>query len=175
MITAAGLDPGLTALGYADTLGNLTTIKPKSRGGDRLVDIENALARLILPARPDFVLIEGYAFGSKQQAHQLGEAGGIIRGLLTRKRIPYDVVPPATLKKFLTGNGNANKERMIAECILRMTHVEDDHQADALALHWLANEALGNETPMHGLRTGIVNELRERLPRQLWPSITGKV
>ena len=48
--------------------------------------------------------------------------------------IPYEGVPVGTIKNFITGKGNANKERVIAAVRALGHNPEDDNEADALAL-----------------------------------------
>jgi len=59
--------------------------------------------------------------------------------------IPYEGIPVATIKKHVTGKGNAPKEAVI-EAVRALGHDPVDHnEADALALlHWaLANRVAG--------------------------------
>lgn len=49
---------------------------------------------------------------------------------------------PSTLKKFFTGNWKATKAQMIAESFKRGHPVDDDHQADAVALFYLGQKEL---------------------------------
>ena len=57
------------------------------------------------------IFIEGYSFGSKGRAiFQIAENGGILKYRLTGQE--YHIIPPANVKKFATGKGNADKEKM---------------------------------------------------------------
>ncbi len=48
--------------------------------------------------------------------------------------IPYEGVPVATIKKFISGKGNASKDEVIA-CVGALGHnPADDNEADAIAL-----------------------------------------
>ena len=48
--------------------------------------------------------------------------------------IPYSGVPVGTIKKFLTGQGNANKRAMIDAARQRGFSPADDNEADAIAI-----------------------------------------
>ncbi len=48
--------------------------------------------------------------------------------------IPYQGVPVGTIKRFITGKGNADKDAVIAAVKARSHTPEDDNEADALAL-----------------------------------------
>ena len=57
------------------------------------------------------IFIEGYSFGSKGQAvFQIAENGGILKYRL--KGYDYKILVPSVIKKFATGKGNADKQKM---------------------------------------------------------------
>ena len=59
------------------------------------------------------IFMEGYSFGSKGRAlFQIAENGGILKYRLQKKYGQIEVIPPANIKKFATGKGNADKEKM---------------------------------------------------------------
>lgn len=58
------------------------------------------------------VNIEGYSMGSKGQVFHIGEATGLLKHFLWRAGISHNELPPKTVKKFSTGNGNADKHDM---------------------------------------------------------------
>ncbi|MBX6376491.1 MAG: hypothetical protein IRZ13_19980 [Acetobacteraceae bacterium] len=57
--------------------------------------------------------------------------------------IPYQGVPVATIKRFATGKGNADKAAMIAAVRARGFAPADDNEADAIALLLWATEQRG--------------------------------
>lgn len=61
----------------------------------------------------DRVFIEGYAFGAVGRVFQIAENAGLLKYLVSRVHgIPYQSFAPTVIKKFATGKGNANKEKM---------------------------------------------------------------
>ena len=66
--------------------------------------------------------------------------GGLMASLTSwgeLRGIPYAGVPVGTIKHHATGNGNANKDAMIAAARARGFSPADDNEADAIAiLHW---------------------------------------
>lgn len=54
--------------------------------------------------------------------------------------IPYEGVPVGTIKRFVTGKGNASKDQVIAAVQALGHKPEDDNEADALALLHFAIE-----------------------------------
>lgn len=61
---------------------------------------------------PMKVTIEGYSMGSKGKVFHIAENTGILKYKLWQKNIPYDTPAPTTIKKFATGKGNADKQKM---------------------------------------------------------------
>lgn len=149
-----GLDPSYTGFGvvaldprdehYAAWLG----VSPY-KGVQRLVAIGAWLEQLLgqLDAQHEVVQValEGYAHGSKFGREQAGELGAVIKTTLVRhygvnSRCAYPtIVPPSTLKKYVTGKGTVEKNQMLLK-VFQSWGVEfnDDNLADAYALARLA-------------------------------------
>jgi Holliday junction resolvasome RuvABC endonuclease subunit len=49
-------------------------------------------------------------------------------------KIPYQGIPVTTIKKFISGRGNASKEEVINKITSRGYLPQDDNEADAIAL-----------------------------------------
>jgi Holliday junction resolvasome RuvABC endonuclease subunit len=140
-----GLDLSLTASGVALEHDETVTLTSKQKGVDRLRELRAAILCLcgdpMYLSHPhhdpaDLVVIEGYSFSSRNShAHGLGELGGVIRLALADARIPYVDVPPASLKKYATGKGNASKGDVLVAAVKRLAYDgSSDNEADAL---WL--------------------------------------
>lgn len=138
------LDPSLTGFGWARSvpgsdLGELSgpawesgVFVPKGRGVRRL---QAALDQVVeITDGAEVVLIEGYAFSSRQShAHGLGELGGVVRLGLFQRSIPFVEIPPACVKKLATGRGNAKKEAVLVEAVKRLGYGgADNNVSDAL-------------------------------------------
>lgn len=68
-------------------------------------------------------------------AGKTGMAQGVVRLALHAAHVPYVSVPPATLKKYATGSGNAGKADMRMALYQRAgLDLRDDNQVDA---YWL--------------------------------------
>ena len=73
-------------------------------------------------------------------AHAYGGFLAQLTAWCENKGIPYEGVPVGTIKHFITGKGNANKEKVVAAVKALGHSPEDDNEADALALlHWAIN------------------------------------
>lgn len=118
-LVVVGLDLSLTCSGWARAAGasiEFGTLKPgaKRSGPERLAWVCDRVSELVgepSPAHAPVVVLEGYSFGSQGRAtFSIGELGGAVRMTLFRLGVPFVEVPPAVLKKFATGSGQASKD-----------------------------------------------------------------
>ena len=58
------------------------------------------------------VAVEDYSYGSTGKVFHIAENTGLLKWKLWQSEINYMVVPPTVIKKFASGKGNANKEKM---------------------------------------------------------------
>lgn len=143
------LDLSLTSTGVAFPSGAVTrwTSPASLRGMERLDACRTLLAQALVLEPPDVVVLEGYSMGTARQAshaHALGELGGVLRHTMWRNQQPFVDVPPASLKKFATGRGNAPKELMLVEAVKRLGYDgSSNDEADALWLRAMALDAYG--------------------------------
>ncbi len=159
MINVVGIDPSLThtagfhALGHPTALdlrGFAITSRPKDYAHpiERLRVLRDALAaelaRCAAEHAPGHAFVEGYAYGAKCSREQLGEWGGLVRMLAYEHGWNIVVVPPASLKLFVTGKGTAPKEQVILSCFKRWGYsAADNNDADAYSLMRLGVDYLG--------------------------------
>ena len=87
--------------------------KPYKCDMDRYDDIATwALDILTSVHRVDKVYLEGYSYGSTGRVFHIAENTGVLKYNLWDAEIPVEIIPPTTIKKFATGKGNANKQKM---------------------------------------------------------------
>jgi len=137
-----GLDLSLTSTGVSVN-GETFSIKPKTRGIERLIEISDKITNFAVNSRPIAVIIEGYSFGSKfSRAHSLGELGGVVKVDLHRAGFSTVEIPPKCRAKFATGNGNANKQDVLlslkAQFPERFYDGYGDDECDAWVLEQMA-------------------------------------
>ncbi len=130
-----GIDPSLTGYGVVVLLPNGVAhawqYSPKGKEIERLVYFEGWFKHFLdLYTHHAFslggVAMEGYSYGSQNShAHALGEIGGLTKLLLARRfgvnhpALRSLILPPSTVKKFVTGKGNAPKDIMRLEVYKR--------------------------------------------------------
>lgn len=164
-----GLDLSLTKTGYAILKGDGTVISSglvKSKPVEdnpvaetrRIVGIVDDIFDKIFEAldtvsAPNIVAIEGLAYGVKHATAltQLAALNYIIRMRLVEMEWPFVIVAPTSLKKFITGSGNGDKDRMMM-VVFKDYGFEalDNNVNDAYALSIVGlsvlNKALKNNT-----------------------------
>lgn len=136
-----GLDLSITATGVARKDGTTFTIRPGA-GDRRLVEIRDGVC-LALEGGCDLVVIEDLPTNAKS-AGITGMVHGAVRAALIMWCVPYVLVTPATLKKYATGRGNADKTAMTM-ALFKRTGLElaDDNQVDAAWLRFAGLQLLG--------------------------------
>jgi Holliday junction resolvasome RuvABC endonuclease subunit len=69
---------------------------------------------ILLEYKVEAASLEGYAYGagSKGLVFQIGENTGALKQEMWQNNIPFTISPPTVIKKFATGKGNSNKEKM---------------------------------------------------------------
>ena len=137
-----GLDLSLTSTGVSYG-GTTESIRPTTRGAQRLVDIRERVMAIVEGQRIQIAGIENYSYMSRNsQAHSIGELGGVIRVALFERGIPYIEIPPTCRAKFATGKGNAGKSEVVS-AISAMTGIvwsggDGDDRCDA----WILEQML---------------------------------
>lgn len=166
MITVLGIDPSLTATTYcrlAEKTHSFGTITTKLKGVERLLFIEEQLWKAITVDRLDLICLEDYAFARPNQAHQIGELGGTIRKLLHQSGIPWVAIAPSSIKKFSTGKGNVEKNKVLMHVYKRWgVECANDNQADAYVLAKVAWELMQPGGDLTAFQEQAMINVRER-------------
>jgi crossover junction endodeoxyribonuclease RuvC len=117
-------------------------------------------------------VLEGPSYGNQGSGRQAGhhERAGLwwlVREKLDSLGVPVAVAPPATVKKYATGSGNAGKDEVLKAALRRNPDFDGGNdEADAM---WLA--AMGAD---HLGRAPIVPEShRAVLAKVNWPNLIG--
>lgn len=164
-----GLDLSLSSTGmsclhfvHGETYrAEIARVQPKKLDGPRrIVYIRDAVLEFVEAQRPDVISIEHYAFGAKNQAHQLGELGGVVRVALHEYGYGYYDCAPGVLKKFVTGKGNAPKDVVIKGVYKQWGFDTDSNDvADAYSLSWISRALLLKNVKTKGMSVRQVNKL----------------
>ncbi|MCX7865170.1 MAG: hypothetical protein N2423_09090, partial [Novosphingobium sp.] len=67
-------------------------------------------------------------------AHVYGGMLAVLTAWCEEHLVAYQGVPVGTIKRFITGKGNADKQAMIVAMRERGFEPEDDNEADAIAI-----------------------------------------
>jgi len=102
-IKLVGIDASLTSTGIAVNNGqgllvSTENISSKKRGPERLIEIREEIRDMVVFA--DLVILEDYAYSRTNQAHQIGELGGVLRVMLFEMGKKVLLVSTNQLKKW---------------------------------------------------------------------------
>jgi len=145
-----GIDLSLTSTGvctYNEGVYNTFAIKTKLKGHLRYDHILSTIQEVLSDLEPEIAFIEGASYNSKSSSLDwiYGLSMLVRHNLCYRLGIPYKLIPPATLKKWATGKGNATKEKMIETCNENYGTsftLKDNDMCDAyLLVRWGLNNA----------------------------------
>jgi len=155
---ALGADLSLTGTGVSvledGKVKEQTSIKSSPVGKKakdeivRLRTIVSSLMEIVDKYKPDVVVLEGIAFMSRNTTAlaQLAGLNYMVRSALVERGIPFLIVAPTTLKKYVTGSGNASKDVMMLETYKRFgVSILDNNIADAYGLAQVGTAVLNTE------------------------------
>ena len=111
----------------------------------------------------DFVAMEGMAFMARNTTSlvQLSGLNYMIREKLYSLSIPFIIVAPMALKKFITGKGNAPKEFMLMEIYKRFgKEFRDNNLCDAYSLAKLGEAYINKGDDMMVYQKEVINKLK---------------
>ncbi len=155
MPTVLGIDPstktGLVALDDLNVIEAMEVIcKPKFQHNlDRALHLSDQIVRVIERTSPTLVVFEGYGYSNQHTLVPLVEIGTAFRMSARMLGIDYIEVPPTTLKKAVTGSGNASKDVIMLEVFKRWGfEAKTNNIADAFGLAMIGQEILGTDTGM---------------------------
>lgn len=141
-----GLDQSYSGFGVVkldnegDTQTQLWKFPPKGSDGMRLGDIYVILVTFFTQCQNAYdevhVAMEGYANGRTFNREKMGELGGIVKmSHATVFGTDPTILPPTSLKKFVTGKGTASKDDMVSAVQSKWSKdVTNNNIADAYGL-----------------------------------------
>lgn len=119
-----GVDPGSNILGYAfiQVIGKkrprlvsmgILDMRQYDNHGEKLAHIFTELQKLIKLYQPTTAAIEAPFYGKNVQSMlKLGRAQGVAMVAIAEKGISVEEYSPRSIKKAVTGKGNASKEQV---------------------------------------------------------------
>lgn len=157
-----------TKTGYAILAGDelvkagVISHKPRDDRFERYAAYGLSMMGLVEQYEIELVVIEGYSFGSRFNHQIQYELGAIMRHSLWEAGKLFVEVPPTSLKKFVTGKGNAKKDLMLLGVYKRWDFdTEDDNEADAYGLAQFGRAMIGMDTGVPQVNLSAVEKLLE--------------
>lgn len=139
-----GLDLSISATGIAAPDGTTHVLKLHASNGDQRLSIILDAITDQLNQGVDLAVIEDLPTHA-QGAGITGMVHGVARWALIDTGTPYALVPPASLKKYATGRGNATKPDMRMALFQRAgIDLRDDNECDAWWLRAMGLDHLGH-------------------------------
>jgi crossover junction endodeoxyribonuclease RuvC len=118
--------------------------------------------------RADLVVVEDLAL-TRSTGQHLTRAGlwHLVMEGIDNEFIPYAVVSPTSLKKYVTGKGNASKDEVLAAAIRRYptAPISGNDEADAYALRAMGLDHLGHPA------VEMPKAQRAALDKITWPEV----
>jgi crossover junction endodeoxyribonuclease RuvC len=142
-----GIDPGTRHLGWGLVARRGTKLEhvahgvidtdPESPLAERLVLLDDGVARVVAEHAPDVGAVESLFFAKDaQSAAKLGHARGVVLLRLARSGLAIHEYAPARVKRAIVGRGLADKRQvaMVVTGLLRLGAPPRSDAADALAI-----------------------------------------
>lgn len=122
---------------------------------ERCIFIRNAVLTRIERSGAGVVVFEDFAHAAKGASlHQLAGSAMMIRAeLIANNDLPYMLVAPSTLKKFIVGRGGSPKNPVPKEIVIRDLYrnfgfeAQENNEADAVGLAYLGLALFGAWEP----------------------------
>lgn len=158
-----------TKTGYVvlDDAGDVAVVgvlshKPQADRFTRYAHYTREIAEIVDAYGVDLVIIEGYSYAGKFNNSLQYELGACIRMKLHEIEMPFIEVQPTSLKKFVTGKGNAKKDLMLLGVYKRWDFdTNDDNEADAYGLAQVGRAMLGNPTGLPAVNLTALDKILE--------------
>jgi Holliday junction resolvasome RuvABC endonuclease subunit len=161
-----GLDPSTKRIGYCSPDGRVHSIVLDYRYPQHPTEMDMArrchalVAGLerrlnLFPPQPELMVIEGPFFAHPNTSARLDELRGCVRSLMISRGIWFVEVAPKNLKAFATGDGAADKSKMLhaARCAAELEGTpapRNDDEADAWWLRRMGRVGCGLVEPDAG-------------------------
>lgn len=134
-----------------DIISDTKNFKPKryEGGGMRYFRFEKWLKAILEEGKPAYVYFEEVrAHNGVNAAHIYGGFMSSVSRICEEFKIPYSGVAVGTIKKHISGRGDASKDRVkqAVELLLGIKP-KDDNEADAIAIWHYAKEILHPDAP----------------------------
>lgn len=174
MAIYVGIDQALQKMGVCVLVDGepavLCLLKPppKLTGPDRLQKLRDLLQTVLEPYRGHITgsAVEGQSYGSLGDLDGLGQVLGVVQVLLTDLGTAPWKVPPALLKQFVTGRGNATKAQMKMATLARWDlDISQDDICDAHGLARIAEE-IKEQTSQERAQVDVAHRLTHKKPRR---------
>jgi Holliday junction resolvasome RuvABC endonuclease subunit len=132
---------------------------------DRYDKISSFFIDRVLDDGVECVYIEDYSMGSKGKVFHIAENTGILKYRLWLIQVPFVCVPPTVIKKFATGKGNSDKQKMQdvfelendirLKSELNMTEKQWNPSSDIIDAYWICKYGYNQKVSENDQKTKV--------------------
>lgn len=122
----------------------------------------------------DLVVMEDFAPASHGRGqHEIGGLHYLVRRYVWKAGIPWAIISPNQVKKFVCGSGGSPKNPVLKEHILREVYKrwghepQDNNEADAIGLLYIGRGLVGEWQPTTKPQMEVLAEVRRRNAAEL--------
>ena len=171
MSISLGIDLSLTATGVIKLqdgkIIQRQLIKTKPTNKDPLEELKRLeiIRDSIDTTDVDIAILEGLAFMARNTTAlvQLAGLNYLIRDRLYLDNIPFIIVAPTTLKKFVSGKGNSPKDLVLLETYKRYgVSFKDDNLCDAYVLARIGEALLDKKVKLTKFQAEVIELLTNK-------------
>ena len=158
----AGFDLSLSSTGFS-VKGKTDILTSKKKGEERLQEYYIQFNNLIKEYKFEVAILENYAFSSPFQREALAELGGVFKLACANNNVIVVMIPPTSLKKFVTGGGKAKKDEMRLYAYKKWgIEFETNDEVDAYALRKLGEKIVSKE-PVTQYESEVIARVLQKL------------
>lgn len=135
-LNSTGVSFGKTKLKKCITKTRIIAPKKTKDTMEKIYFVKDNLRIMIKHFKPKKIYIEDLSLGSRGRGmFSLAKLHGVILYIIDRMGIPRVMLPPTTVKKEITGRGNAKKSLVLKALYKRFSlDIDNEDEADAAAV-----------------------------------------
>jgi len=165
-MSVVGIDLSLVGSAFAAEAGAscvFRTFAPPKKmiGIERLDWICTQIRDELLARQAHLIVFEDLAFAAHDRNHERAGLATLVRWRCWRDKMPYVLVAPTTLKKFVTGSGKGEKNMMLLAVYKRWQHnPANDNESDAIGLMYIGLGLTGRYKPKTAAEKQVIEMLK---------------
>lgn len=135
---------------------------------NRIMWIAGEVEIIVEEYNPEIAVIENLAFMAKGTSlTQLAGLSYFVRAMLADRDIPFYLVAPTSLKKFITGSGKGEKDAMMMSVLQRYGEaISENNMCDAYALSKIGELIVKPDKKIPEFQKEVLSLLEKQCPKK---------